>query len=86
MTPMSDTTSSHPSTPTWMRRGVRVLGGAALAAGLSFAGAGMASAVEVNPQFVEVNPQFVEVNPQFVEVNPQFVEVNPQIWGNPQGR
>ncbi|WP_157975745.1 hypothetical protein [Brachybacterium sp. YJGR34] len=57
--------------------------GAAFVLSLGLAGAGAASAVEVNPQrslrsFVEVNPQRVEVNPQRVEVNPQYVEVNPQ--------
>ena len=58
----------------WAGRAARMAGGLALAAGLGLAGAGAASAVEVNPQ--GPSPYQVEVNPlQALRSSP---EVNPQ--------
>lgn len=59
----------------WLSRAARAAGGAALAAGLLVAGAGAASAVEVNP-WKKVSPSAVEVNP-WSDTTPNAVEVNP---------
>ena len=45
-----------------MGRGARIVGGVALAAALTLGSVGLASAVEVNPQFA--SQRMVEVNPQ----------------------
>src|SRR5699024_10159305 len=64
----------------WAGRAARAAAGLMLGVALGVAGAGAASAVELNPQrptmrLVQINPQ-VEINPQ--KPTMQFVEINPQ--------